>query len=159
MVEFKASTIRNTKPQEYLMRFLFGGAATVLAGLVAKRFGPGVGGLFLAFPAIFPATVTLLESHEKQRMAKHGCDGTTRGRMAASIDASGTALGTIGLAAFGLVLWLLLPTESPWLVTPLAAVAWAIVAGSLWEVRHRRWFLRRHAHRPAPRKAHPSSTR
>ncbi len=66
-------------------------------------------------------------------MAKRGCDGTTRGRMAASIDASGTALGTIGLAAFGLVLWLLLPTQSPWLVIPLAAVAWAIVAGSLWE--------------------------
>jgi hypothetical protein len=29
--------------------------------------GPRVGGLFLAFPAIFPASATLVEKHEKQK--------------------------------------------------------------------------------------------
>jgi hypothetical protein len=28
---------------------------TVVAGVIAARFGPIFGGLFLAFPAIFPA--------------------------------------------------------------------------------------------------------
>jgi len=36
---------------------------TVIAGLIAFRFGPVVGGLFLAFPAIFPASATLIERH------------------------------------------------------------------------------------------------
>jgi hypothetical protein len=31
-------------------------------GLLAKKFGSTVGGLFLAFPAIFPASATLIES-------------------------------------------------------------------------------------------------
>jgi hypothetical protein len=31
------------------------------AGLVADIFGPATGGLFLAFPAIFCASVTLIE--------------------------------------------------------------------------------------------------
>jgi len=66
MVEIKLSALKETKPHQYLVRFLFGGAATVLAGLVARRFGPAAGGLFLAFPAIFPASVTLIESHEKE---------------------------------------------------------------------------------------------
>ena len=33
----------------------------------AKRYGPGVAGLFLAFPAIFPAGATLIEKHEKEK--------------------------------------------------------------------------------------------
>ncbi len=72
MIEIKLAAVKDTKLHEYLMRFLFGGAATVAAGLIAQRFGAGIGGLFLAFPAIFPAGVTLLEKHEKQRKAKIG---------------------------------------------------------------------------------------
>lgn len=122
------------------MRFVFGGAATVLAGLVAKHFGPGAGGLFLAFPAIFPATATLIESHEKKRMAKIGHDGTNRGRIAASIDAGGAALGCFGLAAFALVLWRLLPQHSSVLILIASLAAWLAVSITLWEVRRRRIF-------------------
>jgi hypothetical protein len=140
VVTVRWSALRGTQAQEYVLRFVFGGAATVLAGLVAQRYGPGVGGLFLAFPAIFPAGVTLIESHEKQRKAKIGSDGTHRGRMAASLDASGAALGCIGLAAFALVLWRLLPAESGWLTIPAATVAWAAVACGLWALRRMRLF-------------------
>ncbi len=52
---------------DYAIRFLFGGLITVAAGIIAKRFGPGIGGLFLAFPAIFPASATLIEKHEKEK--------------------------------------------------------------------------------------------
>jgi hypothetical protein len=34
----------------------FGGICTVGAGLIAKPYGAGIGRLFLAFPAIFPAS-------------------------------------------------------------------------------------------------------
>ena len=109
MVEIKLSALKESKPHEYLVRFLFGGAATVLAGLVARRFGPAAGGLFLAFPAIFPASVTLIESHEKERKGELGYNGTNRGRMAASIDAAGATLGSVGLIGFAIVLIWLLP--------------------------------------------------
>jgi len=65
MIEIKFSSLRETSFTEYAVRFLFGGACTVGAGLVAKRFGPAAGGLFLAFPAIFPAGASLVASHEK----------------------------------------------------------------------------------------------
>lgn len=141
MIVIKTSALRETKPHEYLMRFLFGGAATVLAGVIAQHWGPGVGGLFLAFPAIFPATTTLIESHEKQHKAEIGSDATRRGRVAASIDSAGAALGACGLLGFALVLWLLLPGHNPWLVIPAALAVWILVSCALWEVRRYRHFL------------------
>jgi hypothetical protein len=50
------------------VRFALGGFATVAAGLVADLWGPAAGGLFLAFPAIFCATATLIEKHERERI-------------------------------------------------------------------------------------------
>ena len=140
MVDVKLSSLKETKPLEYLVRFLFGGAATVLAGLVAKHFGPGPGGLFLAFPAIFPATATLIETHQKKRMAKIGHDGTNRGRIAASIDAGGAALGCVGLAGFAVVLWVLLPQHSAAFILIASLAVWLIVSIALWELRQRRIF-------------------
>lgn len=147
MIDIKWSALKATKPHEYLIRFLFGGAATVLAGLIAKRFGPGVGGLFLAFPAIFPASVTLIEGHEKERKAKIGHDGTSRGRMAASIDSSGAALGCVGLAGFAIVLWRLLPRHNPWLLMIAAMIVWAGLSCALWQFRRNRLFGRHPGHR------------
>jgi hypothetical protein len=34
---------------------------TAIPGWIASKYGPVVGGLFLAFPAIFPASATLVE--------------------------------------------------------------------------------------------------
>lgn len=143
------ASIRETRPHEYLVRFLFGGLATVLAGLMAKHFGPGIGGLFLAFPAIFPAGATLIESHEKKRKAKIGSDGTRRGRMAASVDSAGAALGSIGLAGFALVLWRGLPDHNPILIIAAASLVWALLACSFWELRKRRVFGHRRRRKAA----------
>ncbi len=55
------SSVRQTTLGQYATRFLIGGAITALVGIIAGKFGPGIGGLFLAFPAIFPAIATLVE--------------------------------------------------------------------------------------------------
>jgi hypothetical protein len=72
----------------------------VVAGILAGRFGPEFGGLFLAFPAIFPATV--IEKHERKRKDRVGLPKATRGREAAALDARGVTMGSIGLVGFAL---------------------------------------------------------
>ena len=101
-VQFKLAALRQTKWYEYAVRFLFGGAITAVTGLIAKHYGPVFGGLFLAFPAIFPASATLIEAHEKRKKLQARIPRTMRGRFAAALDARGTALGTIGPSTLGL---------------------------------------------------------
>jgi Protein of unknown function (DUF3147) len=143
VVEFEVSDIKDTKPLELLLRFLFGGICTVAAGLIAKWYGPLIGGLFLAFPAIFPAGVTLIQSHEIEKKTKVGSDGTHRGRIAASIDSAGAALGCCGLVAFAVICWRWLPIDNPTTIIVIAASAWLAVSMILWELRRRRWSGRR----------------
>jgi Protein of unknown function (DUF3147) len=102
-IKINFAAAKETKPHEYAIRFLFGGLITVATGLIAKKFGPTVGGLFLAFPAIFPATTTLVATHEKEEKRRSHLNGTPRGRDAAAIEARGTALGSLGLLAFAAV--------------------------------------------------------
>ena len=59
-IKLDLGALKKPKWQHYAIRFLFGGLITVATGLIAHKFGPTVGGLFLAFPAIFPATATLI---------------------------------------------------------------------------------------------------
>lgn len=142
MIKMEFSSLRQTQPHEYAIRFLFGGICTVLAGLIAKRYGPGIGGLFLAFPAIFPAGASLIEDHEKKRKAQHGFDGTKRGRLAASIDALGASLGSIGLAAFALTLWIVLPSHNAYGSVSFATFVWFGVSFLLWKAHRHRVFHR-----------------
>jgi len=129
------SALRKTQWHEYGVRFVFGGAITVIAGLIAKRFGPAVGGLFLAFPAIFPASATLVEKHEREKKKKAGIVATKRGRRAAALDAYGAALGSLGLLCFAAAVWQLLPTRNVVLVLLAATAAWSFVSIVLWRLR------------------------
>jgi hypothetical protein len=124
--------LRKTKWYEYATRFLIGGAITVVAGLIAKKFGPTVGGLFLAFPAIFPASATLLEKHETQKKQRAGKNPGHRGQDAAALDAAGAAMGCIGLIAFALLIWIFLPRYSTRLVLVGSTVACLLIAVSVW---------------------------
>jgi hypothetical protein len=143
MIGLNVTALKDTKASQYVVRFLCGGLCTVAAGLIAKRYGPAIGGLFLAFPAIFPAGASLIESHEKERKAKIGRDGTTRGRLAASIDASGASLGAIGLIGFAFVVWQALRHANAILVIVGASVVWMILSVCLWiarrSIRHGLW--------------------
>jgi Protein of unknown function (DUF3147) len=134
-VSLDLSALRKTKWYEYAVRFFFGGIITVLAGLIGKVYGPTVGGLFLAFPAIFPAGATLVEKHERERKRKAGIRQTRRGRQAAALDAYGAALGAAGLWCFGLVVWQLLPGHNPALVLIAGTVVWIMVSILLWRIR------------------------
>jgi hypothetical protein len=134
-VYFDASVLRRTKWYEYASRFLFGGAITLIAGILAKRCGPVFGGLFLAFPAIFPSSVTLVEEHERQKKQRAGIPQTIRGRLAAALDARGAAMGSIGLACFGLVVWKFLPVWKSAPVLLVALVIWFGVSFLIWRAR------------------------
>jgi Protein of unknown function (DUF3147) len=136
-VEFDFSALRQIRWHEYASRFVLGGVITVATGLIARHFGPVIGGLFLAFPAIFPASVTLVQKHEKEKKEAAGIRPTPRGRLAAALDARGTALGTIGLGAFGLVVWKLLPAHGAAPVLSGALATWLVVAIAAWRLRRR----------------------
>jgi hypothetical protein len=129
------SGLKRSRWYEYAIRFLFGGLITIATGLIARRYGPGIGGLFLAFPAIFPATATLVEKHETEKKRSAGLNGVIRGRRAAGLDAEGAALGSLGLMGFGAVVWLLLPSYGAGIVLSAAAVTWLIVSGVGWMIR------------------------
>jgi hypothetical protein len=146
MIEINLSSLKQTKPHEYATRFLFGGICTATAGVIAKHFGPTVGGLFLAFPAIFPASASLIENHEKRVKAEAGFNGTIRGRIAASVDASGASLGCVGLIVFAVILWKGLPAHNAYTVLFLAMVFWLIVSMLLWALRRKRIFHSRKSH-------------
>src|SRR5579864_5603757 len=111
-VKIDLSVLGQTKWQDYALRFFFGGLVTAIAGIIARVYGPVVGGLFLAFPAIFPASATLIEKHEKERKQHSGLHGEKRARGAASLDAAGAARGSIGLMLFALLIWRFLPSNS-----------------------------------------------
>jgi hypothetical protein len=136
IVQANFSALRETRWYEYLVRFALGGMMTVIAGLVAAGFGPIVGGLFLAFPAIFPASATLIEKHARKRKEKVGLIGARRGREAAALDAAGATLGSFALAVFALIIWLLIG-RAPLLTLFFATVAWLAVAVLAWMLR--RW--------------------
>ena len=134
IVQLNFSALRETRWYESLIRFALGGAMTVIAGLIADHFGPIVGGLFLAFPAIFPASATLIEKHVRERKEKVSLAGARRGREAAALDAAGAVLGSFGLVAFALIIWLLIERAST-LALALATVAWLAVAVLAWILR------------------------
>lgn len=129
------SALKHANWHEYAIRFFFGGSMTVIAGLIAKHYGPELGGLFLAFPAIAPATVTLLDQQVKQQREHAGLEGHTRGRKTAALDMFGTVWGSAGLIAFGLVIWKMGASHSAWMVLPLATIVWFAGAFSVWELR------------------------
>jgi hypothetical protein len=137
VIKAKISAVKQTKWYEYLLRFLFGGAITAIAGIIATKFGPVVGGLFLAFPAILPASATLIETHERKKKEKLGLNGRKRGRSAASADAAGAAIGSIGLLTFGGIAWIGLPRFTPALILAIATIVWFIVAALCWFIRKR----------------------
>lgn len=136
-VRVDASALRDSKWSQYAVRFLFGGIVTAIAGVVAQHCGPVIAGLLLAFPAIFPASATLIEKHEKQKKEKKGMSGTVRGSQAASVDAAGSAMGSVGLFVFAVIIWQLLPVHSAWAVLSVATLAWAIVSVFVWQIRKR----------------------
>jgi hypothetical protein len=136
-LKLRFDSLRQTKPMEYVSRFLFGSLVTVLAGFVADHFGPVIGGLFLAFPGIFPAGVSLVEKHKTLREKAEGKLGTRSARGQASVEAAGASVGTLGLTGFAVVLWQGLPTHNFLSVVLMAGGTWIAVSWLFWWTRER----------------------
>ena len=103
----KLSKIR---PKDLVVRFGFGAAISLVAGLISLGFGARAGGMFLAFPAILPASLTLVEKKEGTEAANHDLDGTI--------------LGAAALGAFALVAGVGLRAGSAALALPAALATW-----------------------------------
>jgi Protein of unknown function (DUF3147) len=124
--------LKMTKWSEYALRFLFGGVITVITGVLAERYGPEFGGLFLAFPALLAASATLIEKHERERKRRFGIVKTLRGRQAAALDARGVTMGSIGLIGFALVVWQLLPIWNGAYTLVTALAVWLFISVLIW---------------------------
>lgn len=135
-IRFSPSSLREGRWYEYIIRFAMGGAATVFTGLISSRFGAAVGGLFLALPAIFCASATLIEKHEIRRKREAGLAGERRGQQAAALDATGAALGAVGMLGFAIAFWLLVESS---IVAAFvgASLAWLVVSVAAWFVRRK----------------------
>lgn len=135
VVKFQLSALRRTKWYEVILHIIFGGLATVATGMIAKSYGPVVGGLFLAFPAIFPASATLVEKHEKRKKQRAHIDGVNRARRAVAVEARGAAMGSVGMAVFAIVVWQFLFGRPAWLVLTAATLTWLITSLLIWKLR------------------------
>jgi hypothetical protein len=104
------SKLSKIRLKDMAVRFGFGAAISLVAGLVSLAFGARAGGMFLAFPAILPASLTLIEKREGPEAAIHDLDGTI--------------LGAAALGAFALVAGVGLRRFSAALVLPAALATW-----------------------------------
>ena len=152
LVSINTSGLKQSKWYELATRFVLGGLVTAGAAAIAKALGPSFGGLFLAFPAILAASVTLVEKHERERKEQQGMRGVRRGRQAAAADAAGASLGSVALLAFAWFACAFLPSHSAGLVITAATVIWVVVAMAVWWIWKRK-LLRRlwRAARTGPR--------
>ena len=91
--------------------------------------------MFLAFPAIFPASATLVEKHESQKKRHAGITHTTRGREVAGLDAAGAALGAIALIGFAWIVHTGMGRYPSALVLAAAGMVWVLFAATLWWLR------------------------
>ncbi len=138
-IKFDPSALRESSWGGHVLRFAIGGLVTAGVGLFTKATDAKAGGLLLAIPSIVPLGIALITRLQNKRLGPgHAGD---RGRHAAVVEAAGASFGTIGLLAFAIVAWQLLPRTRAWIALPAATVAWAAVATSVW--------LMRKSHKPA----------
>ncbi|KUL25298.1 DUF3147 family protein [Actinoplanes awajinensis] len=114
--EASPAEVAKTPAREWFVRFAFGAGVSALAGISSEVWGPKVGGLFLAFPAILLASLTLVAKDEGAHQARE--------------DARGAALGAAGLIGFALVVATTARHWPVWLTLVTATLAWLSISGT-----------------------------
>lgn len=114
--------VAHTDRKQLLFRFAAGALTSVGAGALTLAFGDRVGGIFLAFPAILAASLTLIEEEEAPADARQDARGATVGGAALTLFAVVAAL-TLGQLAGALAL---LSATAAWLAAALLGY------GALW---------------------------
>jgi uncharacterized membrane protein (GlpM family) len=113
-LKFDPGKVKDVAGKDLAIRFAFGAGTSIIAAIVSLLAGPTIAGVFLAFPAILLASLTLVADDE--------------GRSKARDDARGAAAGAMGLVAFagvGAALFAAGPSVAAFLA---AAAAWLVVA-------------------------------
>lgn len=104
--------LRQVEPKELLVRFALGAAVSIVAAIISKALGARLGGVFLAFPAILPASLTFLQDKEGTRQADR--------------DAIGAVLGGAALVVFAAVGESLFARHNSAVVLVAALGAWTV---------------------------------
>lgn len=113
-----AGRLRGIRPRDLAVRFAFGAAVSVVAGIVGQVAGERAGGVLLAFPAILPAALTLIESRE--------------GTSTAVSDVRGAVAGALGMVGFAITVVALAERIPVPLALLAAAAAWAVLSVALY---------------------------
>jgi Protein of unknown function (DUF3147) len=111
----EAGQVREVKKRDLGYRFLAGALASLLSGGMTLAFGPRVGGVFLAFPAILAASLTLVEEQENSAEARE--------------NARGAVVGGIAMAVFAAIVAVTIEHMNPAGSLGLATVGWLAAAG------------------------------
>jgi Protein of unknown function (DUF3147) len=122
--------LREVRLGDIEVRFAFGAAVSILAAVIGSVFGDAAGGMFLAFPAILPAALTMLEQKDGPQEALH--------------DQRGALLGALGMVAFAVAAALGFSRWPSGLVLVAAAAAWSATSVTIY-LLVASW---RRAHRP-----------
>jgi uncharacterized membrane protein (GlpM family) len=112
-IRMRPAELRDTHVRDWLIRFVFGAGVSALAAIIAKLAGPQIGGLFLAFPAILLASLTMIAKEDSPRQARN--------------DARGATLGAAGLIAFAITGAITITRIPAWAALLAATGAWAVV--------------------------------
>ncbi|MCW2907825.1 MAG: hypothetical protein JWL68_2614 [Actinomycetia bacterium] len=93
--------VREIRPGALALRFVFGAAISVVAGLIGTLAGQRAGGVMLAAPVVLSATLTIIEREEGRRPAVAEVQGAVPGAVALigfALAAAG-GMATLPLAA------------------------------------------------------------
>lgn len=115
---FDLTKLKTIRPRDLVVRFILGGIISVTAAVLGKAVGPRFGGTFLAFPAILPAGLTLIEDKEGTRRADR--------------NAIGAVLGGVGLTVFAVVGEATFTRVAPIVALALSLAAWVVAALGLY---------------------------
>jgi Protein of unknown function (DUF3147) len=110
--------VKSQRLGDYALRFLFGAGIALAAGLIGMALGPKTGGMFLGFPAILPASLTLIQKKE--------------GKDVAAIDSIGAVLGAIAMIVFAVFVAVTVVAWGPGPSILVAVVVWLVVAVGLY---------------------------
>lgn len=110
----KPERVREVGFRELAIRFIAGALTSVAAGVVTLVFGARIGGLFLAFPAILAASLTLIEQEEDAANARE--------------DARGAIVGGLAMATFAAIATVMFVSLNAALALSVATVGWLVVA-------------------------------
>jgi PncC family amidohydrolase len=114
-IRLEPGRLLSINAKHYAIRFAFGFLISVAAAVISQTAGARVGGLFLAFPAILTATLTLVERND--------------GIGEALSDIRGATLGALGMVGFAVVM-VVVVRGAPELALIAALLAWIVVSAS-----------------------------